>query len=112
MKKSIINSIEMLRCHLFALLTGVFQSGIIQLYFWRIIAQEPATNFLLKQMLSCQRYRGKGSDCYDADSWSEGEALQSTNKNSYGCLFCRSGQEEATANKLRTLYPEIEYIVP
>lgn len=38
--------------------------------------------------------------------------MQSTNKNSYGCLFCRSGQEEATANELRTLYPEIEYIVP
>lgn len=38
--------------------------------------------------------------------------MQSTNKNSYGCLFCRSGQEETTANELRTLYPEIEYIVP
>ena len=31
---------------------------------------------------------------------------------SYGCLFCRTGREETTANELKRLFPEIEIIVP
>lgn len=44
---------------------------------------------------------------------SEGGAMFCDDRDrSYGCLFCRTGREETTANELKRLFPEIEIIVP
>lgn len=63
-------------------------------------------------MLSCQRYRDKGTDFFESDLWSEGEAMHISADENYGCLFCRSGQELSVMKDLKLLHPEFRYIVP